>query len=120
MMKYGFSRMVHSNYTYRSEPNSAQKHSLMLAILCCPFGAFPGRLPACASSCLPMGFMDTVWDLDHFTDPPQGQLAHSCLSLSVGQSIGQLQAPPWTWHRECVQRGAVKFVKGLEHKTNEE
>lgn len=71
MMKNGFSRMGHSSYTYRSEPNSAQKHSLMSAILCSALGAFPGRLLAYASSSLPMGFMGMVWDLDHFTDPPQ-------------------------------------------------
>lgn len=67
MMKYSFSRMGHSSYTYSSEPNSAQKHSWMLAI-CCPVGAFSGKLLACASSCLPMGFLGMVWELDHFID----------------------------------------------------
>lgn len=68
-MKYSFSRMGHSSYTYSSEPNSAQKHSWMLAIICCPVGAFSGALLACASSCLAIGFLRMVWELDCFTDP---------------------------------------------------
>lgn len=89
-MKYSFSRMGHSSYTCSSETNSAQmvpKHSWMLAIICCPVGAFSGTLLACASSCLPIGFLGMLWELDRFTDLSPVPV---CLSLSTGQ----LQAYP--------------------------
>lgn len=69
MIKYGFSRMGHSSCVYSSEQNSAQKHASMLAVICCPVGAFSGKLLACASSFLPMGFLGMVWELDRFIDP---------------------------------------------------
>lgn len=87
MMKYSFSRMGHSSYTYSSEPNSAQKHCWILAIIGCPVGDFSGALLACASSCLPMGFLGMVWERDHFTD-------HSSVAVCIQLPFSEC----WTEH----------------------